>query len=245
MKIALCLSGHSRNYKSVYPNYNFETDVFISSCLQSGLPPEQMSYLAYHYHDYVLTKEADLEDIIDKYNPKIWEFLEDNYIPNDLEKFKNTKTLNGYNLLHIGMMFFRLYKANEFKKVWEHQNNFKYDFVIRSRFDIKIDELSFNENKLHILLEDNICKDLFFYGPSYIMDQVCEVYEWFKYQTPEFLNQFISAEHIFWYYLNQLDVLNKVSIDFDFTFLKDYPIETKIFKKGQMNVIYNKELSFD
>lgn len=242
MKVALCLSGHSRNYKLAYPNYNFETDVFISSCLQSGLPPEQMPYLAYHYHNYIPTKEANLEDIINKYNPKIWEFLDDNYVPEELEKFKDKKTINGYNLLHIGMMFFRLYKANEFKKVWEYQNNFKYDFVIRSRFDIKIDEVNFDENKLYILIEDNICKDLFFYGPSYLMDQVCEVYEWFKHQSPESLYLFTSAEHVFKYYLDQLNVLNNVSINFSFTFLKDHPIETKIFKNGEMNIIYDSYL---
>jgi hypothetical protein len=234
MKIALCISGHSRNYKFVYPNSNFEADIFISSCIQSGLPPEQIKYLAYHYHDYISTKEANTEDIITQYNPKIWEFLEDSYIPNELEKFKNTKTSNGYNLLHIGMMFFRLYKANKFKKVWEYQNNFKYDFVIRSRFDIKIDELNFDENKLHILIEDNICKDLLFYGPSYLIDQVCEIYEWFKYQTPESLYYFISAEHILKYYLDQLNILNDISTNFSFTFLKDHPIETKKFKNGQM-----------
>jgi hypothetical protein len=238
MKIATCISGHTRNYKEVYPNFNFDTDVFVSSCIQSGLPPEQMQFLSYHYHGYVPTDNVEIEDVLNKYLPKVWEFVDDNFIPQELDKFKEFKTTLGYNLIHVGMMFHRIYQSNKLKKVWEYQNNFVYDFVIRTRFDIKIENIEFDKNKLYFFTKDNNFRDIFFYGSSYLIDRICNVYEWFTHQTPEFLSRFESAEFILKYYIDQLNIQEEISSNFDIAFLKDSPIETKYFNKGKMSIIY-------
>lgn len=238
MKIAACFSGHTRNYKEVYPNFNFNADVFISSCLQSGLPPEQMKFLSYHYHGYVPTDNIDVDDVLNKYNPKIWEFADDNFTPQELNSFKDFKTIAGYNLLHIGMMFHRIYQTNKLKKVWEYQNNFVYDFVIRTRFDIKIENIELDKNKFYFFVKDDNFRDIFFYGSSYLMDRICDVYEWFTYQSPEFLSNFESAESMLKYYISHLNLQEEISSNFDITFLKDSPIETKYFNKGKMSIVY-------
>jgi len=238
MKIATCISGHTRNYKEVYPNFNFDTDVFISSCIQSGLPPEQMKFLSYHYHGYVPTDNVDVDDILSKYSPKIWELADDTFVPQELDKFKEHKTILGYNLIHIGMMFHRMYQSNKLKKVWEYQNNFVYDFVIRSRFDIEIENIELEKNKVYFFTEEDNFRDIFFYGSSYLLDRICNVYEWFTHQLPEFLSSFESGESILKYYINQLSIQEEISNNFDIAFLKDSPIETKYFNKGKMSVVY-------
>jgi hypothetical protein len=171
-KIATCLSGHTRTYNKIFSNFSYETDIFISSCLQSGLAPESLSYLSYHYQGYVPTDHIDVQDVLNKYSPKIWSFDDDKHIPQELEKFKDIKTLNGFNIIHMGTMFYRMYQSNKFKKIWEYQNNFKYDYVIRSRFDLTIEEIKFESNKLFIMKDSKYYKDLFFYGPSNIIDQI-------------------------------------------------------------------------
>ena len=47
-------------------------------------------------------------------------------------------------------MFYSIWKANELKKEYEKKNNFKYDCVIKSRFDValfdKLDVMNQNLN---------------------------------------------------------------------------------------------------
>ena len=70
------------------------------------------------------------------------------------------------------------------------------------------------------------------------MDRICNIYEWFTHQTPEFLSRFESAEFILKYYINQLNIQEEISSNFNITFLKDSPIETKYFNNGKMSIVY-------
>lgn len=237
-KIATCLSGHTRTYKKVFPNFNYDTDVFISSCIQSGLPPESLPYLSYHHHGHVNTDLINHEEVINLYNTKAWEFLDDNYIPEELKQYEEKLTLNNCKLIHVGMMFYRMYKANELKKAWEYKTNSKYDYVVRSRFDVVIEEINFEPNKLFIMKDDKYIKDLFFYGSSSIIDQISDCYKWFVNQSSEFLSSFENAEHILSYYVNWLNLNIEESNRFYFILKKDDPIQVNHFKNGEMWVVY-------
>jgi len=233
MKVAMCLSGHSRNYKDNFPNYNFDADVFISSCNQSGLPLDRTrSWVSYHANINIETGLANTQDIIDLYKPKLYEFLMDTYIPKEMQIFEGCKTKTGGLLVHVGMMFYRIYRANQLKKKYEQLNNFRYDFVIRSRFDVKINEFNFNENYLYLVTSPNRTIDLFFAGKSYIMDAICECYDWFIRQKPEYLSNFGSAEEILRFYIEQLKLNQPFLNTFDITFNKDYPIQVNHIRNG-------------
>ena len=66
MRIAACLSGHSRNYWYNYPNFPFDVEYFISSCMESGLPGPKNDrfYVSYNALNNVETDEANIDDII-------------------------------------------------------------------------------------------------------------------------------------------------------------------------------------
>ena len=237
MRVATCLSGHSRNYKDNFPNMPFETDYFISSCMESGLPNKNTNYyVSYHSQNNVNTDIADIDNIINLYKPKSQEFPFDKSIPREMIKYDGYKTTNNAFLTHIGMMFYRIYKANLLKKDYEFNNNFKYDFVIRSRFDIKVNELTFDRNFLHIFYNNNMFCDLFFAGKSNIIDSVSECYLWFVKQDPIYLSSFKNAEDILTYYINHLKLDELYLNNFDITFNKDYPIEVKNIKNGIMTL---------
>ncbi len=239
MRIAACLSGHSRNYWYNYPNFPFDVEYFISSCMESGLPGPKNDrfYVSYHALNNVETDEANIDDIIKTYNPKSWEFLSDKYIPEEMLRYEGFKTrTNGY-LTHIGMMFFRLYRANLLKTEHEREFNFTYDFVIRSRFDVKVDEFDFNKNHMYIVCSEGKVIDLFFAGKSYIMDAISNCYLWFIKQDPKYLETCRDAEDILYQYVKQLNLdipfLNNFSIKFN----KDYPLEYKIIRNGMVKCI--------
>lgn len=224
MKIAVCLSGHSRNYKDNYPNLSIPVDYFISSCSDSGLPNEKtLPFVSYHLNNEIITERANVDEIIELYKPKSFEFLNDKFIPIELKKFNNHKTLKGGLLIQIGMMFYRIHKANLLKKEYELINNFKYDFVIRSRFDVKVNSINLNRNYLAIYNKENSISDLFFMGSSHVMDSISECYLWFIKQTPDYLSSFSDAESILYYYIEYLKLGLKYSNDFDIVFNKDYP----------------------
>jgi hypothetical protein len=238
MKVAVCLSGHSRNYKLNYPNWNFEADTFISSCYESGLPKDGLAYTSYHSMGIIKTDLADTNDILIKYQPKKHIFKNDTVIETDLIKFYDYKTKHNCQLVHIGMMFYRIYQSNQLKKSYEFENNFKYDFVIRSRFDVKINDIWFSRDNLFATKNDEKVNDLFFFGNSILMDALSDCYLWFIKQKPHFLCEFDNAESILNYYVEMLNLNHDIINEFDITFNKDYPIQRVNIKNGLQTIIY-------
>lgn len=242
MKIAVCLSGHTRNYLYNYPNFYFDADVFISTVEQSGLPPNTgLPYVSYHSQEYRNTATINKDDIIKKYTPTLFTISDDRVInPELVNKFHDTKTTDGALLTQIGMMFYRLYEANNLKKEWEIYNKFTYDYVIRSRFDLKINYLEFNTSKIQLWKDANSMCDLFFASDSHTMNRICNVYSWFMIQPLEMLKQFKNAEHILKYYFDLLKISHPTDTNFDISFTKDYPIQKLDIKYGEKIITYGK-----
>jgi len=233
MRIAACLSGHSRNYKDNIPNFPFEVEYFVSSCMESGLPNQNTpTYISYHSQNDIKTNLTDINDVINQYNPKSWEFLPDGDIPTEVNKFVGLKTNGGAYLHHIAMMFYRIYRANLLKCEHEREYNFTYDFVIRSRFDVKVNQFNFNQEYLYLVKKDDKVLDLFFAGKSHVIDAISNCYLWMIKQKPAYLQSFFSGEHIFYHYVDQLKLNLPMLNNFTITFNKDYPIQHNIIKNG-------------
>lgn len=243
MKIALCLSGHTRNYLQNYPNLMFDVghpvDVFISTVNQSGLTENtNKDYISYHSQDYTDTNLINIADVVSRYSPKLYTVSDDYIIPSDLTKFNGYKSKHGAKLDQIGMMFYRIYLSNNLKKTYEEVNQFQYDYVIRSRFDVKINYIDLNTKNISMLMDDVSVCDIFFAGNSNNMDRICNLYEWYITQPPMFFEKFNNAEHIFHYYINLLNLNLKITHDFDISFTKDYPIQTMNIKNGKKEFFY-------
>jgi hypothetical protein len=240
MKIAVCFSGHTRNYKHNYPNFRFDADVFIHTAWQSGLPNgNTQSFISYHFQDYNKTFTISPGEIRMLYSPKDFTIVDDHELPEPLHKFKGFKTQHGGKLDQIAIMFYNIYYSNELKRQYEITNRFKYDFVIRTRFDIKINELSINPSNLYLAKKDGTVNDLFFASNSDTMDKLSNCYLWLVDQGPETLSKYNSAEHILTAYINTLNLDIPVSNDFDILFNKDYPLQTLNIKNGEFIFTYN------
>lgn len=112
--MALCISGGLRNFKDTHYSFvkyllsKHEVDVFFY-----GLENKE-------------GKENNINDFKNLYNPK-------NCIVNSKDYYEN---INFPYKESSCCAFYNIYMCNELKKSYENLNNFKYDYVIRSRADI-------------------------------------------------------------------------------------------------------------
>ena len=203
MKIALCLSGQPRGLplsleiikdKLITPN-NI-TDVFIhtwydSSCdnqpFDSAQPAQEDGRLGVWKPntDQILKQELTPKSILCE-------------SPNSFDQFSHLSGLGSAVQTKLASLFYGIWKANELKKEYEEQNNFKYDLVIRTRLDLSYpepvilshglgpNELVVPHSFQHHRMNDSYplttggdygsMVDIFAYGNSEIMDKFCSVY---------------------------------------------------------------------
>ena len=131
MKIALCLSGLTRDFKTIAP-YTYKNlaqplgaDVFIHTW------DEATHRTAIEFPDGDFSSNTDLEL-----------YLSEIFDPAHLFLVREPQEGGEWNLINtahhskeIAPMFYSIYMANELKKQQEERQGFKYDIVIRARMD--------------------------------------------------------------------------------------------------------------
>ena len=112
MKIAVCLSGKPRNYKDTFKRF--------SECIIEQLNPDIFIF-------------TDTEEDLSMYNPVSVGIDSTDKSENfDLSGWTIGPGTRTSNLIN---QFFKLNACNDLKIKYENENNFKYDLVIRCRFD--------------------------------------------------------------------------------------------------------------
>lgn len=195
MKVALCLSGQTRNWigcrdtikKHIIEPLN--ADVFFHTWNVKG------ERVFYEVRQNFIPPPIPIEgDLVGFYEPLDYAIE----VP-DYDKFKKIQP-KYYNTL---MMHYSIWKANELKRIYEDANRMKYDLVIRCRFDLEIhkfdiiDTLSNIVNTIYLPPNKNIDvvfpapmqsefelkgikympNDQFAYGSSYGMDYYSKIWE--------------------------------------------------------------------
>lgn len=177
MKIAICISGQPRNLNKSYPGIKeklldpYSPDVFIHTWYnKEDIGTNRVNSWGHKIEENL--NQFTLSNIFEKYNPK--KFKIENQI-----NFCLPLELQDTNY-HFNMtsMLYSMNEANNLKKQYEAENNFKYDVVIRTRFDLNIlDELNILSldlnNKIHCLNDCshyNGVNDQFAIGNSQNMD---------------------------------------------------------------------------
>lgn len=194
MKIALCLSGQTRNWKSSYDSIRtqiiekYNVDVFIHTWDVKG------KMVPHHYIE-------NYNDNFDKVDYEFIDFYKPKKIKIDSPQYNIFKKKIGdsrfYNTL---MMWYSIDKSNELRKEYEFENNIKYDVVIRCRFDLFFENFTINnvdKNTIYLPPNENINNpftsemkqmlkdvgpkympnDQLAYGLSNSMDWYCKLYK--------------------------------------------------------------------
>lgn len=186
MRIALCLSGLPRAIEEAYPyikkallETKHEVDIFAHAWLED--PWREGSHEK--YLTPVLEYETRLDQIkkiLDIYKPK--SFQVDSYHIRQ-EYYQSSKEYILYT--RYCSMLESVYIANNLKKRYEEQNHFKYDCVIRCRYDTgflhSFDFESYDlENYVYVpdVGKDPMhhLNDMFAFSCSERMDKWCELF---------------------------------------------------------------------
>tara|TARA_Y100000114_G_scaffold37296_1_gene32916 strand:- start:2467 stop:3165 length:699 start_codon:yes stop_codon:yes gene_type:complete len=200
MKIAFCLSGQPRFIEQGYTFFKKnlvgfkDMDIFFHSW--------ENSYKGVHHN---LTNVDTPLNILNYYDPI-------NYIIEPQKLNLSNLDLSPEVFIHYSM-FYSIFMANKIKKDWEKANNFKYDYVIRSRFDVALlEKLSISEivkeksiYSPDVCLYSGVISDWFNFSYSEEMDSYTNIFPFMD----EFLNEKVlmySGEQIFTHQLNKINL---------------------------------------
>jgi hypothetical protein len=91
------------------------------------------------HYDIDIFMNVDIENNLVKklYKPKKY------FIYNELVK------INNYLEDGMNTMYYRIYECNKYTKIYEKENNFTYDLIIRLRVDVNLNERVYLENFLY------------------------------------------------------------------------------------------------
>lgn len=167
MRIALCFSGQARSFKKGYEYYRknlfdfYSVDVFIHTW-KSKYDPE----------------------ILELYKPVSYLFEET--LTGDFDqKYTNTPNIHRHPPRFTVSMLYSIQKSCELKCEYEARNNFKYDWVIKSRTDFALNgRIPFEKAKPGKLYIPNCIvvdtrdfgNDQFAFGSSDVMDKRMSIY---------------------------------------------------------------------
>jgi len=163
MRTAVLLTGHTRSWDKCVDSFKkyilkpFSPDIFIHTWQEPNIPTNnnKINYL----------KVYDLKELLPiSYVSESWENVSD-----ELEKRSKFFTRKNHydDPVNTLSQHRKWFLCNELKKIYEKQNNFIYDVVIRTRIDLKY------ENELPINLNYDIITTPEEYSFNIISDVMC------------------------------------------------------------------------
>jgi hypothetical protein len=210
MKIAVCISGQPRTWFTAKDNilsyFNLkghEVDFFIHTWDKNTL--RESSNTTWE-RTYVDVDKDEFIEIEKHFKPKLIE----------VEEYKNENFLSIWSSL-----FYSFMKSVWLKRKYELENDFEYDIVVKTRFDVNFHMEGYNQlnkplNKfyLHPVVPlvgytantsipkfdtefySNMFDDVFFYADSKTMDIISNIYFWFKDIVKQSHSEILKEEFI-------------------------------------------------
>ena len=159
MRVAICFSGMPRNFKNIRKPFE---DNILNVCKDEGLECDIFIHTwdnKVKYPKY-MPDDGSFEEIENLYNPVLFEHevydndkIQELLIDSQIDKYLEHLTAKGYTdwerrsnditdwkgggLLRNNTisLFYGLKQVNELRKRYEEEHNFKYDLIIKNRFD--------------------------------------------------------------------------------------------------------------
>lgn len=187
MKVAICLSGQPRMFKSSYPSLkthildHYDCDVFIDTWKFNNT--NENFYLSHRYKD-----EGSLEELYELYQPRVLnvekfdEVFESKCLEFESKVASNQGAKEDNYLRRYYSMLYKIYNCNKIKNEYEKKMNVRYDIVLRSRLDVLYTQkIEFNKD-LNLATDrqgsgrEGCAGDILAYGTDTFMDIYCDLF---------------------------------------------------------------------
>lgn len=195
LKTAICLSGklgYLENHKNIFENViaPYQADVFIDTWIP---------YKSVENTNESFLDETDIKGFIELYRPKLinMEYFDLMPLIHQIRSNipDNSTAINGYpspntNKENVMFMWYKIWKCNQLRKLYEKINRIRYDTVIRLRFDVEFERFPVIEPERKTVYipmggdyEGGIC-DQVALGDATTMDIYCELWnEIYRYSS--------------------------------------------------------------
>jgi hypothetical protein len=167
MKIALCISGFTRQYKDCFP-------YFFKNFLDPLTKTNQVDIFIHGWH----ANPEDYDSIQELYGAK--KIHLEAYTADKQASITQENTTDIGKFQHnITGMYYNIFKCNELKKQYSTELNITYDICVHGRLDnfyFKLPVFNVSPNTIYFeRCRSSIC-DHFYYGDSHTMDKVSSIY---------------------------------------------------------------------
>ena len=223
MRIAICLNGQPRSWRSCFPNWmekiqsQGQVDFFFHMWDYNTLP----SILASHNGGIKIEDDpisnTEKQNIIDTLNPK-------KYI------FESRKPISYWNCDLLvdkqfgnwtAEQFYSLYYVSLLKREYEMENRFTYDVVLRVRTDLWFDQPFTIEPPIPNHMYSSHCSydvkynvyrvgDIFYYADSHTFDEIARIWKFLTFVPTDWVTpvKCPPPEIAFYFYLANMGITN-------------------------------------
>lgn len=192
-KVALCLSGHVRHFFDIDDNIGAylyvparklgDVDVFIHTwselnsedcfSVQQGDCAQNSNKLD---EESLIKIFTPVSIVVENYEDVKSRFVIDKYYNSDKILLADSYKLTS-KVQYCIPMFYKWFECNELKKNHELKNNFKYDYVIKARFDLFFfKEMDFAKLDLNYVYFRYPWQDFLIIGSSDNIDKITSIY---------------------------------------------------------------------
>tara|TARA_R100000951_G_scaffold116280_1_gene127406 strand:+ start:151 stop:918 length:768 start_codon:yes stop_codon:yes gene_type:complete len=247
-KVALCLSGQPRWFSVAGSHFiksilsKFDCDVFFHTWFDNNRIGEPYSGSSWNRNTTDHYRRDTVVDLYNLYNPVSF-IVQPEYnvfpTPRKIEEYQQKNTLP-----HLGpvnncfSMFYSICKSLQLAFEHESNNNFKYDCVIRSRFDCAIEYDSFNFHNLEkntvyftdCIRNPDVIADYFNYGTSDSMKIYSKIYDNIDPYWNED-NVLVCGEEMLTHHLREKNKFKTVAVPATTHLIRDELFTNKTFGK--------------
>jgi len=218
MRVALCLSGQARFLEACYTESMkphildaLNPDVFIHTWDVSDKVGQPFINGSDHAMGGPITENL-MEQMLTLYKPT--KHVIEPQVVFEAGKWSG-RVMPGIKSDHMYSMFYSVQQSNLLKKLYEQENNFKYDWVIRIRFDMALPSgplplESLDNNKLWVATGcfDNVngYLDSFGYSSSDVMDTYADTFNHIDDITNNNPDMRICGEYVLRKHLDQNNI---------------------------------------
>jgi hypothetical protein len=240
MKVAVILTGHSRDYNKSFDSFNknvlekYDCDVYFNTWDVNQASPDRNINRTFN----IPQKKVDTNSIVSQYTPHLKKYNFENWDEYQINRFDPIKFLDrdgdvfkvNERAIYHGSYWVERLRDQWWmvQKAWNLIDNPNdYDVVFRSRFDLNIEHIQFKKAKFVVPKSEvefhkigTNWSDHMAYGEPDSMQKYCNMFDHIETLYNNYNIDISHAEQMSEFYMREFENKTEVFIDFDIKYNK-------------------------